>query len=329
MEALVLLIEQKIKNYNDQLLELAKIGNESIFFQVHSKLINCFSDYEIDVIQICTITQSDSLLWHSIRPYRLTGSSIGPILTWNGRNYQYGSRFLYNHVNPTPQYITDMNNNPYVQYGKRMEPVARDIFNKKNSDLLSVQDSGIIILKQYPWIAVSPDGIGRYLHSETIDFTIEIKCPSSGVNPAERLLDKMHLLPLTLPSRIYEQRKALFLDKIGSRESNHNNGDAFVDKSHYYYVQCLFQMYAVHVSHCYFIVLIKEDTIYTIKFTFDECYFQSIMVRLETLYLNNFLPVLWSEYKKKATQNDNGSSDIIKFNACEKVVAKKRKFYFQ
>lgn len=323
-------LEKKLLEYKNKMTELAYNNEEELFFQLHSELINCFSDEDIVMIQELTIEQSNSKLWYLVRDYRLTASIIGPLLTWNGRKYQYGPAFLKNHINPSQSYINSMNNNRFVQYGKNMESIVRDKFNNMNCDLLHVKDSGIIILNKYKWVAVSPDGIGYYNNNDSPAFTLEIKCPSSGNNPAERLLNNMKLLPLDLHPVEYEKRRALFSQKIVSQDSNLNCGDTYVDKTHYYYIQCLYQMYAVKVLHSYFVVF-RGDKIYTIKFNFNESYFNASIDRLEYLYVTKFLPTLWIEYKKKA--NFGNESEIIsdnkKMNIVENTVtAKKRRFNF-
>lgn len=319
-------LENRITEYKKKMIEFAYNNNEELFFYTHAELINCFDEQDIINIKNLTIEQSNSTLWYLIRDYRLTASIIGSILTWNGKKYQYGPSFLRNHINPSQSYIDSMNNNKYVQYGKNMEPVVRNIFNSINNQLLYVKDSGIIILNNYPWVAVTPDGIGYYSDNDNPAFTIEIKCPSSGINPAERLLDKMNLLPLNLHPAEYDKRKALYSQRIISEESNQNCGDDYVDKGHYYYIQCLYQMYAVKVSHCYFVVF-NGDKIYTIKFNFNERFFNASIERLKHLYATKFLPALWVEYKKKA--NPSIEPKVIRYNNVENIVmAKRRKFNF-
>lgn len=312
-------IVTSIEKYKKKLRKYAKLDNFNIFFRYLNILQEIHTDEDLELIEKLTITQADSELWFALRNYRLTGSTIGQLLTFNNGKFMYGSSFLNNHIKPSTEYLESMRKNQYVKYGKDMEKRIFSAFSSDHKNILSTEESGFVILKDYNHIGISPDGYGAYKEDViktysflflrdqcTPNFTLEIKAPSSLYKaikdgPAECLLSKMKLLDYN--SENYENMKKIFLKPIDLNNFDEKCGDHLVDINHMYYIQCMYQMYAKKVSHCFFIVLIKgsekTDTLkyYTIKFNMIKSRMDAIIDKTNYLYNVHFVPKIFEIYK--------------------------------
>lgn len=277
------------------LIELVnRVADDEEIRQLHFNFLTSLTRENIQYVTNNTLNQSKSTLWYQVRWLRYTASIIGSALKRS--KYNSTSQILANHINPTDEYRAMMDNNPYIRYGKETEGLAFAAFEKKNPHIF-LSESGIIILEKFPWIAVSPDGIG-YCSKRREYFTLEIKCPSTTRNavrdgPGECLLVKMGLLNYDDPA--YENHKRRYLQPIDSEWLYMHSGDKLVDKTHEYYIQCQLQMYAVDVKYGYFVVWCKDSPkprIYTVMFERDDDLLDKIISAVTVKFHTVFVPAM-------------------------------------
>ncbi|XP_052120605.1 uncharacterized protein LOC127748927 [Frankliniella occidentalis] len=120
--------------------------------------------------------------WLGARKIRITASNFGPVVRRSkGHSCKVLVRtMLHSKKNPTPA----------MRHGNDMEASARRYFEQKYGR--TVNQTGLVVDRQLPFLAASPDGlIGD-------DELLEIKCPTSGVDfsSAEEAVagDKVHTL---------------------------------------------------------------------------------------------------------------------------------------
>lgn len=288
-------------------VEAAETDDE-IVKRLHA-LTNCTHGYT-DKIEEWTRAQADCPLWHVIRSYRITASIAGSLIKYDAGtdSFPYGRDFLPNHIKPTEEYKAKMDQNPYIRYGKKTEPVVLATFLDKNRQV-SVRESGIIILPFYQWLAVSPDGIGVYKNSK-IGFTVEIKCPSStyksfGNTAAVKLLHDMGIVSYTGDEAFLKEMSM----PIRPHNPNFQNATDRVNKRHPYYIQCMMQMYAMQqlaefadhrIDHCYFVVWDRKNSaIYTARFDYIPEMVKIVVDRLYKMYHSHFIPEFLEQYRQR------------------------------
>lgn len=290
-------ITRKINKHLDALrFELNTHGKTEEAWRLLNKLLFCHDTSERKEIEILTCAQADCALWFLLRKYRLTASIIGAVM----RNKPYDRIKFRMHAAPTEKYLEEMRTNPYVLYGKNTEKLVVEEFLKKHQNMFTIMDTGLLILRRYPWFAVSPDGYGTYTHNGT-HFTIEIKCPSvihqGCKTSAETLLTKMNILnPLRKDN---EEKKQVYAKPIDLGNPNEKVANDVVDKNHDYFIQCMFQMYAKKVDHCYFIVweALSERTdkpsFMTVKFMYDSDLMREMLIKATQQYIDIFVDILF------------------------------------
>lgn len=281
---------EKNFNFEVELIKLVNsIASNSEFNKLILEFVHGYTQKEIEHITVRTIDQNKCELWFQIRQIRYTASIIGKILKVKSNKAR--RTILNYHINPSEEYKNSLNNNFFIRYGRETEIFAFNEFARKNPSII-LNNCGAIILEQYPFVAVTPDGIG-YLHSRNEYFTIEIKCPSAPAKndgPGERLLCDMKLLDNSNPK--YEGNKRRYLQPLDTEYLDMHAGDDLVDKTHTYYVQCQLQMYAANVNYCFFIVWCKNaylPKIYTVKFIRNDEFIKTILERLTILYKEDFI----------------------------------------
>ncbi|KAE8739266.1 hypothetical protein FOCC_FOCC015226, partial [Frankliniella occidentalis] len=104
--------------------------------------------------------------WMEARKIRLTASTFGPIVR---RERGKSCKILLRTMVHTPK-----NRTAAMQHGTDMEETARRHYEEKHG--LTVERVGLVVDKQLPFLAASPDGL---IGDEEL---LEIKCPTSGVD---------------------------------------------------------------------------------------------------------------------------------------------------
>lgn len=172
---------------------------------------------EIKFIEKSTTLQSECELWHKERRIRLTASHFGTICKLRTSTSRANTikSILYN----------TFCGNEHMKYGIECEPFAKTQFEKLSG--FKIQDSGLFIHEQLPYLAASPDGL---IDTNGI---VEIKCPSSI----------KHLTP----KEAIETGKL----KFATLDSQCNLQLKTSDK---YYFQVMGQLQITQRLFCYFII---------------------------------------------------------------------------
>ena len=163
-----------------------------------------------------------------------------------------------------------------MSHGITYEPVAREEYRNQSNQF--VRECVLIICKDEPWMAYSPDGIIK-----TLDGSIrllEIKCPMD--------------LPDTTNESLLKKCKYLTLV----------NGDLRLKPKHAYYGQIQFGMALLNFSSCDFVIYASvSNTIRIITVKFDEVYANKLLVVLKNNYFKEMLHVIC-----KFSQKENANS---------------------
>jgi len=150
------------------------------------KFLKVLGQADVKKIEFDTRDQSTSEMWYNERKIRLTASRFGQICKM--RSNTSCKNVVYNIL-----YASDNLTTKSLQYGKEMETVARQKFEKISKQ--KVDDNGLIIDTEFPFLAATPGNIitiliplTHFLYYSTY-FTdgligehslLEIKCPYSA-----------------------------------------------------------------------------------------------------------------------------------------------------
>lgn len=127
--------------------------------------LNKFNDNEYIIARQ---TKNSKLEWFHERLFRVTGSRIYELFTYNidGDWKHKCKRYFF------PKNFT----NKYVQYGQKYEQEARNVFTENTG--LNIHQFGLITSSINSWLGYSPDGI--IFNENNPIALIEIKCPFAG-----------------------------------------------------------------------------------------------------------------------------------------------------
>lgn len=207
-------------------------------------------------IQICssTILQNNDE-WEKERGLRITASRAYSLYTYTYNKSPDWDKKIKSFLDFRGFATTSM------MYGCVTEALARKCYEEKMT--CTVQQLGLIVNPEVPWLGYSPDG-----YVAKSDSLIEIKCP---------ILGKTKNLSEVLPTLKY-----------------YNINTNSLNKNHSYYCQIQIGMAVFNCNNCDFIIYSKhENNCKIIKVNFDNEYFQTIVQRLEPIYFKNILPVLY------------------------------------
>lgn len=144
-----------------------------------------------------------------------------------------------------------------TDYGKKYEPVAIEKFQQLVGP---TRECGLIVHKDYPWIAASPDGM--LLGSNSL---LEVKCPYTA---RDKSIDNV-----TVP----------YLKK--------SDAGLTLDKKHSYYYQVQGQLACSEADSCYFCVFTHKD--FKVKeIARDDKFICDMIQNLEGFYNDHFKKAL-------------------------------------
>lgn len=127
-----------------------------------SFLRQCISDRICGNVETLTRSQYKSALWHEMRYGRITASKAYDVMHCNKLDGSLVDSILGAYKVPDTKFM------------KRGRLLESKVINKLTQQLnLTIHNSGLFICQEYPFISVSPDGIGT-------DFIVEVKCPGSA-----------------------------------------------------------------------------------------------------------------------------------------------------
>lgn len=214
-------------------------------------LLKNVSAAQIQEVEKKTRSQSDSREWHQLRTCRITSSMFYVVC----HSKTYTKSLLDKILSPKAVHTRA------VAHGKINEPIAKAKY--KNDFGVNVQNCGLFISSEYPFLAASPDGI---LDEETV---IEIKCPYTARN--------YKISEITVP----------YLEK--------HDGDFFLKKNHPYYAQVQGQLYCSARKYCNFIIYTFED-LKVIFINRDDSYINEMLTNLINFYVHSLEPAIINKY---------------------------------
>lgn len=133
----------------------------------------CKQSYEeivnVNVIDIAVETQENRQKWFKERQFRITGSRCYEIFTYSLQDWEMKAKKYF---------WPKMFNSKYTDHGRKFEAAARNAYIASQG--VEVMETGLIINKQHPWIAYTPDGV--VIQDQKAIKLIEIKCPYEGKN---------------------------------------------------------------------------------------------------------------------------------------------------
>lgn len=182
---------------------------------------------EIDYIAKETVGQDTNPLWKEERNLRLTASNFGEVCKQRATTdpKKLANRIIHSTFSGCAA----------TKWGKDHENIAK--INFENLYSKKVQDCGIFICHEYPFLAASPDGL--ILNEEAI---VEIKCPYK--------LSKLNISP----SEAVESKQLPYLYKKGE--------EIKLKKCHNYYYQVQGQLAITGKQYCYFVVWSPQGIVY-------------------------------------------------------------------
>ena len=228
---------------------------------------------EINKIEVETREQVGSERWREERKFRFTASRFH-LISRRQRNHATFAKELMH-----PNEFTSR----HTEHGRKYEATAiheyQKYMNAKRTPV-AVLKCGLVISKELPVLAATPDG-------KVIDFgcrqpfgIIEVKCPStkSAVTPLDACADPK-----------------FFCERVGDQ--------CILKSNHEYYAQVQGQLAITGAPWCDFVVYtFKGMSIQRI--TFDQEFWGRISQRLRAYYFQYFVNFALSEYKQQ--QNDSG-----------------------
>jgi hypothetical protein len=220
--------------------------------------ITSISDYEVNNIEQRTRGQATNKSWLNERCFRLHASNYGRICKATERTDMKKLAASLAVTNEFTSAATD--------HGKRYEEPAI----KKYCDLMStvVTRSGIVVCKERPYLACSPDGlVGE-------DLLIEVKCPFKARN------------------REVNSNSVPYLHK------DENNNGYFLQIGHDYYYQIQGQMYITKRAKCHLVVYTLTDCL-IVDVLFDNAFVEDMLQKLNEFFVHYFKPALLDRYVYK------------------------------
>lgn len=117
--------------------------------------------------------EQGSVEWRKARASKITATETSVIERKN--QFESFDDLVRKKVRALAEADDEFVTNEAVEHGTKLEPVARDYFEKRTGK--KVFETGLIVHDKYPFLAASPDGLVG------IDAGIEIKCPYYAKEP--------------------------------------------------------------------------------------------------------------------------------------------------
>ena len=276
---------EKVREFLESFPDAKNLSDKIMAFQ------EGFSFSENARHSIEELTKTDRIAWRKERCGRITASNFGRILKCK---YSCES-ILLDVMAYQPEISTEA-----VLWGKTKEKIALQKFIEKISPEhvnLSVRSTGLIIHREEPYLAATPDGIVSCDCHE--DHVLEIKCPFSSKD-----------------KKISEiECSTSFLDENG-----------ILKDTHHYYEQVQGQMAISETFKCYFVTY-TEQQVHIQIIEFDECRWENSREILKNFFFSFVLPEIINCDIEKAIEVASNEcfcsmkkfSTVLKCRKCEKT----------
>lgn len=202
-----------------------------------------------------TRKQGENEKWHTYRKNRLTASNFHTICHLRVATMPSFAKTLLSRQSVSTR---------ATSHGKINEKVALRQYSEKYA--LDVEECGLFINKDKPYLGASPDGL---LGSETI---VEIKCPYTT--------RYCSISPVTVPY--------LYLE----------NGELQLKKNRPYYFQIQGQLFCTNRKFCNLVIYTYED-LQVVYITRDETFIAEMLEKLDLFYKNYFEQAVLNKYLYK------------------------------
>lgn len=222
--------------------------------------------------------QSKSSVWHKARLHRITASNFHRVAFRREKTEpsKLLASLLYNKCKQTAA----------MQFGLENEETAaqrfiEDIKSRNFSDI-KLEKRGFVVDKDKPYLGASVDRIAVL---DGHEYIVELKNPSSTWDL------NIQLAAVQLPCLKVDENNVISLNR-----------------RYAYYTQVQGQMAVLGVHKCYFVLCTEKD-IHVEFIPFNETFWKSVVARLETFYMNIFLP----EIVYPSVKYDLPALDLSKF----------------
>lgn len=224
---------------------------------LHRHHIISISDSDIAAIEQRTRGQCGNKNWLQERCYRLQASNFGRICKATERTDFRKLAASLTEVNEFSSLATD--------HGKKSESAA--IAKYEELKRTTVAKSGIVVSKQKPYLACSPDGL---VHD---DLLVEVKCPYSARNQ----LISSNSVPYLLKDA---------------------NGAYCLQVGHDYFYQIQGQMFVTQRHRCHLVVYTLVDCC-IVEVKYDRDFIEAMLGKLDVFFEKHFRPALLERFLYK------------------------------
>ncbi|XP_060846320.1 uncharacterized protein LOC132925982 [Rhopalosiphum padi] len=215
------------------------------------------SESQIKILEMRTRRQHQCEEWCIERKKRLTASIFGKVCKMRDKT---------SHAKTVNDILFGtFTGNAATRYGIANEVIAKE----QLEDLLKtkIQSAGLVVDKNIPFIAASPDGI---LDDESL---VEIKCPASAKELA--------------PEDAIQSKKIKYCSI--------KDGTLYLKRNDNYYYQVQGQLHISQKTYCYFCVWTPKGLMYEKIKRDDDFWKNNMETKIKTFYLENLLPALIKE----------------------------------
>lgn len=247
-------------------------SNEAVEFDHFMSHIS-YSNDDVSEILCGTKGQSANPNWFNMRKGLLTASYFDKATKLEKKNKLSPPSFL---KSICLEY-GDVDSNS-LSWGKRKEPIARDLYQKMNKNYhvcYRIEEVGLRIFSESPIIGCSADGVVtckcRKQHNPRL---IEIKCPWQFRDQHPKIVAR-------------DEKHCIF---------NNNTNRWEVTPNCPYYCQIQGQLGIYGYSECDLIIYTKQG-IHISTAVFDEEFFNNMIENLISFYKKNIFPYIVDKYK--------------------------------
>ena len=224
------------------------------------------SDAYIEEVAELTNGQSINEMWHYQRKGRLTASNFYNAINYKGDNPN-------NHIVKSVLGKYEFSSEA-VENGRKFESVARQQYiehMRKTHVSFQCKETGVMVFKEFPFIAASPDGV------------VECKCCSKG------------LVEIKCPFKFQNEQLQEAMSKNSSCILSDGKYQLKRDLSSPYYVQILGQMAVCKSSYCDFVLFTRKG-LHVERIPFNSELWDNVYKKLKVFYNTFLLPVVNTQW---------------------------------
>lgn len=204
-------------------------------------------------IEQATQLQRESPRWFLERRKRLTASNFGRICKLQEKTPRGAT--------VSQMISSSFKGNIHTEYGITREPLAVQAIEEQMS--ITIKKSGLLIDKEFPFLAASPDGLIED------DGMVEIKCPSSA--------------------RDYTPKDAAEAIPSVKKWCKFSNDEMVINTKHEYYYQVQGQLHIAERQYCLFVFWTPLGFTWQKIYKDEEFWQRKMIEKLTDFYLHHYL----------------------------------------